>query len=81
MKEFEERQGIVSRTVKPGGYGFIAINEKEECFFHAKTMLNEKDFDIIKAGDVVSFIIAQTLKGQQAMRVKIIEMAGSGHAK
>lgn len=81
MQDFEERQGIISRIINPKGYGFIGTSEKEHYFFHAKTMLSEDDFNIVKPGDLVSFIIVQTAKGPQAMRVKILDFAGDSHAE
>lgn len=51
------------------GFGFIKPdNAEKDVFFHAKELVGIM-FDELKEGDVVSFEIADSPKGQSAVKV------------
>jgi CspA family cold shock protein len=57
------------KTLTDRGYGFITREgEAKDLFFHSKD-LNGVMFDELKAGDVVSFEVAQGEKGPSAVNV------------
>jgi len=57
------------KTLTDRGYGFISREgEAKDLFFHSKD-LNGVMFDELKAGDTVSFEVAQGEKGPSAVNV------------
>ena len=57
------------KTLTDRGYGFITREgEAKDLFFHSKD-LNGVMFDELKAGDQVSFEVAQGEKGPSAVNV------------
>jgi cold shock protein len=57
------------KTLTDRGYGFITREgEAKDLFFHSKD-LNGVMFDELKAGDMVSFEVAQGEKGPSAVNV------------
>jgi len=57
------------KTLTDRGYGFISRpGEAKDLFFHSKD-LNGVMFDELKAGDQVSFEVAQGEKGPSAVNV------------
>ena len=59
------------KTLKDRGFGFIAVEgEERDLFFHSKE-LRGVAFDALKVGDAVTFEVAQSDKGPNAVNVSV----------
>ncbi len=59
----------VIKTLTDKGYGFIAREgETKDLFFHSKE-LKDVTFDELKVGDAVTFEVADSEKGPNAINV------------
>lgn len=68
----EREQGTIARIMDKG-YGFISREgEDKDVFFHANELTNA-DFNSLKEGDKVTFDLAQTPKGLNAVAVELVE--------
>jgi CspA family cold shock protein len=63
-------QGVVKWFNEQKGYGFIALRNGEEIFVH-KTGLGD-NVRTLKEGQAVEFEIEETIKGPQAVDVRLI---------
>ena len=61
-------QGTIKKLTDKN-FGFIAQDGGDDLFFHANN-LDGVDFDQLREGDMVSFEIEQTDKGNAAVNVK-----------
>ena len=61
-------QGSIKKLTDKN-FGFIAQEGGDDLFFHANN-LDGVDFDQLREGDMVSFEIEQTDKGNAAVNVK-----------
>ncbi len=61
-------QGTIKRLTDKN-FGFIAQDGGDDLFFHANN-LDGVDFDQLREGDMVSFEIENTPKGNAAVNVK-----------
>jgi len=61
-------QGTIKKLTDKN-FGFIAQEGGDDLFFHANN-LDGVDFDQLREGDMVSFEIEQTDKGNAAVNVK-----------
>lgn len=61
-------QGTIKRLTDKN-FGFIAQEGGDDLFFHANN-LEGVDFDQLREGDMVSFEIENTPKGNAAVNVK-----------
>jgi len=61
------------KTKTDRGFGFISREgETKDLFFHSKD-LKDVTFDALKVGDVVTFDVVDTDKGQSAKNVKLVQ--------
>ncbi len=64
-------EGIVARKTDKG-FGFIKCDGQErDLFFHATELVNT-DFDSLKEGDKVTFEVADSPKGPNAIKVSVV---------
>jgi CspA family cold shock protein len=62
------QEGTIARLTEKG-FGFIKVEGQEkDIFFHSNELLNVK-FDELREGDKVSFEVAQSPKGPNAIKV------------
>jgi cold shock CspA family protein len=66
-------QGKVVRVDHSKGYGFIAVNDGREVYFHKNAVVSH-DFNDFTTGDAVELSIAcgESTEGQQATMVRRI---------
>jgi cold shock CspA family protein len=70
-------QGTV-KTLKPGGFGFIELDEGgDDLFFHVRELARGTDESQVVEGVRVSFSTRQGDRGLMAVRVRIL---AGGHA-
>lgn len=68
----DREQGTIARKMDKG-YGFIAREgHDKDVFFHANELVNV-EFDSLQEGDKVTFDLAQTPKGLNAVAVELAE--------
>ena len=61
------------KTLKPKGFGFIEVEDKEkDIFFHMNDLSGVK-FEDLKEGDTLSFDIEENDKGLSAVNVTLAE--------
>jgi len=61
--------GTIKTLISEKGFGFITREgESKDLFFHTKDVVGIT-FDELKVGDVVSFEVVDTEKGQAAVKV------------
>ena len=61
--------GTIKTLISEKGFGFITREgESKDLFFHTKDVVGVT-FDELKVGDVVSFEVVDTEKGQAAVKV------------
>ena len=61
-------KGVVKKIIWDRGFGFIAIEDEKDAFFH-RSALAGKEFDSLKEGVGVEFDLEHTPKGIQAINV------------
>ncbi len=62
------QQGTIARLTDRG-FGFIKVDGQEkDIFFHSKELVNVQ-FDELREGDKVTFDIAESPKGPNAVKV------------
>jgi cold shock CspA family protein len=63
------------KTVTDRGFGFITPSEggDKDVFFHEKSLEGELAVRKLKVGDMVSFDVEVTPKGQNAINIKLAE--------
>lgn len=62
------QQGTIARLTDRG-FGFIKVDGQEkDIFFHSKELVNAQ-FDELREGDKVTFDIAESPKGPNAVKV------------
>jgi CspA family cold shock protein len=62
------QEGIIARLTEKG-FGFIKVEGMEkDLFFHSNELLNVK-FEELQEGDKVSFEVAESPKGPNAVKV------------
>lgn len=65
-------EGIVARVVSDKGFGFIKRDGQEkDLFFHSNELVNTT-FNDIREGDKVTFEVADSPKGPNAIKVSKI---------
>ncbi len=65
-------EGIVARVVSDKGFGFIKRDGQEkDLFFHSNELVNTT-FNEIREGDKVTFEVADSPKGPNAIKVSKI---------
>ncbi len=63
------QEGTITRLVTEKGFGFIKVEGQEkDLFFHSNELVGVS-FDSLKEGDKVSFEIADSPKGPNAVKV------------
>ncbi len=63
------QEGTIARVISDKGFGFIKRSGQEkDLFFHSKEVENGK-FDELHEGDKVSFEVADSPKGPNAVKV------------
>lgn len=60
--------GYINNLIKSKGYGFIQSDDSI-IFFHASGLI-EGDFEELKEGQTVTFIMAESSRGTKAIGVK-----------
>jgi len=63
-------KGVVKRKVGERGFGFIAIEEGDDVFFHVSDCVSL--FDDLGEGDAVEFELAETERRSRAKKVRRI---------
>jgi len=66
----EMYQGFVTRVVADRGFGFIAVANQPDYFFHAKDLAGELDFDESLKERRVEFDILDSPKGPRAVKIR-----------
>lgn len=66
----------VCRLFQDQGYGFLAMPDGREIYFHKDSVLN-RAFDRLKVGSIVSFAEEQGDKGPQASTVRLVPKQGA----
>lgn len=62
------------KTVTDKGYGFIQIEGVEKnVFFHENSLEGDLAERKLRVGDVITFDVEETPKGQSAMNIKLAE--------
>ena len=62
------------KTVTDKGFGFITMEGSDkDIFYHERSLEGELAIRKLKVGDMVSFDIAETPKGQNAINIKLQE--------
>ncbi len=54
------------------GYGFIEYTENEDIFVHYST-IKQEGYKTLSEGQVVEFTLLETMKGLQALDVKVVK--------
>ena len=54
------------------GYGFIEYTENEDIFVHYST-IRQEGYKTLTEGQVVEFTLLETMKGLQALDVKVVK--------
>lgn len=67
-EEITEGTGYILRKLT-AGYGFILQDNGEDIFFHSTGVLH-KEFNDLKEGERVKFLIKQTPRGPQAIGIE-----------
>lgn len=66
------QEGTIARLVKEKGFGFISREgEEKDLFFHSNE-LKDVTFEELNEGDKVSFEVAESPKGPNAVNVSRI---------
>jgi len=63
-------KGIVKRKIGERGFGFIAVEEQEDVFFHVSDCVSS--FDDLGEGDAVEFELTESKGRHRAIKVKRI---------
>lgn len=65
-------EGTIARLVSDKGFGFIkAEGQERDLFFHANELVNT-NFDSLKENDKVTFEVADSPKGPNAIKVSVV---------
>jgi cold shock protein len=64
--------GTIKRIVPERGFGFIAADDSKEYFFHRSALDGSLDFDQLRGGEKVEFVIETSDKGPRAGRVRAV---------
>lgn len=59
--------GTIKKIIADKGFGFIAVEGKEDLFFHMSA--TGEQFENLREGDAVSFEVEQSPKGERAISV------------
>jgi CspA family cold shock protein len=62
--------GTIKKVVAERGFGFIASDDTKEYFFHRSAVDSSLDFDRLRGGEKVEFVIESSDKGPRAARVR-----------
>ena len=62
--------GTIKRIVADRGFGFISAEDEKEYFFHRGVLDAALDFDRLRGGEKVDFVIEQSPKGLRANTVR-----------
>ena len=62
--------GTIKKVVADRGFGFITAEDEKEYFFHRGALDASLDFDRLRGGEKVDFIIEQSPKGLRANTVR-----------
>jgi CspA family cold shock protein len=63
------QEGTIARLVSDKGFGFISVEgQGKDLFFHANELVDVA-FDSLREGDRVSFEVAESPKGLNAVKV------------
>ena len=65
--------GVV-KTVTDRGFGFISMEGSDkDIFYHEKSLEGDQAVRKLQVGDKVTFDVEETPKGQNAMKIKLVE--------
>lgn len=64
----ETKTGIVKRTLRTRGYGFIVQSDGTDIFFHSTGVISP-EFEQLKDGQVVEYYTVDSSKGDRAIGV------------
>lgn len=65
------QEGIIARLTDKG-FGFIKVEgQDKDLFFHSNELVNAR-FDELREGDKVSFEVAESPKGPNAVKVSTV---------
>lgn len=68
----ETRTGIIIRIIARKHYGFIKPDDGEkELFFHQRGLINPVNFDDLREGAPVAFLVVDDKKGPRAIGVVV----------
>lgn len=68
------------KTLSDKGYGFISHEgEEKDLFFHSKELVGVT-YEELKVGDTVSFEVAESEKGLNAIKVSRVEVEAEAAA-
>jgi CspA family cold shock protein len=66
------QEGTIARLVSDKGFGFIKCEGQErDLFFHANELINA-NFDDLKENEKVTFEVADSPKGPNAIKVSVV---------
>ncbi len=68
----QEPHGFVTKLFPEEGYGFIKTLERGEIYFHRNSVVNG-EFDRMRRGTGVRYVVAEGEKGLQASTVKVVQ--------
>ena len=63
------QNGTIKKLVTDRGFGFIAADDGKEYFFHRSG--TEVEFESLRAGQGVTFMVESSPKGPRAARVRL----------
>ena len=62
------------KTVTDKGYGFIAVEGSDkDIFYHENSLEGDLAARKLRAGDKITFDVAETEKGKNATNIKLVE--------
>lgn len=64
------QNGTIKKLASDRGFGFIAGDDGKEYFFHRSGM--DGDFDNLRGGETVTFVIEASPKGPRAGHVRVV---------
>jgi CspA family cold shock protein len=64
--------GTITRIVPERGFGFIASDDTKEYFFHRSALDASLEFDRLRGGEKVEFVVETSDKGPRAGRVRAV---------
>ncbi len=65
-------KGTIARLMRGRGFGFIAMEDGKDVFFH-QTALQDLSFDSLKEGQPVEFETEEGPKGPRAVNIRSSE--------